>query len=497
VLEENVSKVNRAARRAQSREAMRGGRRARQIAALGSGAVLAASAGGAALALGATSAHATVSDTVTTLADSGPGSLRAAILDANSGGGGTITFQSGLTGTILLASSLPSITAPLTITGPGASAVAIDGASSFRVFYLTTPDTVTVSGLTLQHSDSAPLAVKAGGTLLADSVAVVNNAATNERGGGFYCVGTSGTLSNFTLTNSTVTGNSTPDGGGGGYAGDCNVTIVSSSIANNQALGDSDGGGLYFRHLGARSIENTTISGNDAADNSGGVYVYQGGPTTISNSTIADNSAVTDAGGISLNGGAPLTLVQSTITGNTVTAPARSSSAGGLYLLGGTAVAGASSSNTANASDVNASSAGEVSIVGTILWGNSDPSDQNSFDIASGGTAGTVSSDHSLLGTHEPVITVTDLGGTLTGVDPMLGALANNGGPTETFALLVGSPAIDKGPNPLPSYPLNGNDQRGSGYPRVTNGAVDIGAFEVQPPPTPAPEVVIQPAFTG
>jgi hypothetical protein len=71
----------------------------------------------------------------------------------------------------------------------------------------------------------------------------------------------------------------------------------------------------------------------------------------------------------------------------------------------------------------------------------------------------------------------------ITGVDPMLGPLQNNGGPTFTHALLVGSLAIDMGnPNfiPPPNY-----DQRGPGFDRVVNSRIDIGAFEVQPtPPT-------------
>jgi hypothetical protein len=67
----------------------------------------------------------------------------------------------------------------------------------------------------------------------------------------------------------------------------------------------------------------------------------------------------------------------------------------------------------------------------------------------------------------------------------MLGPLQNNGGPTFTHALLLGSPAINAGdPNftPPPFF-----DQRGIGYDRVVNGRIDIGALEVQPTPTPSP----------
>src|SRR6187200_1669864 len=127
--------MNREQRRKQERAERRSGSASRRIAALGSGAVLAVSAGGAALTFASSSAGAAVNDTVTTLDDSGTGSLRAAIEDANANGGGTISFAPGLTGTIGLASDLPEITESVTITGPGATSVTVD-ANGFRAFYV-------------------------------------------------------------------------------------------------------------------------------------------------------------------------------------------------------------------------------------------------------------------------------------------------------------------------------------------------------------------------
>jgi hypothetical protein len=76
----------------------------------------------------------------------------------------------------------------------------------------------------------------------------------------------------------------------------------------------------------------------------------------------------------------------------------------------------------------------------------------------------------------------------LIGGNAMLGPLQNNGGPTETVALLPGSPAIDAGDNTdAPEF-----DQRGPGFPRVVNGTIDIGAFEVQS--TGAPVALLVPA---
>jgi hypothetical protein len=76
----------------------------------------------------------------------------------------------------------------------------------------------------------------------------------------------------------------------------------------------------------------------------------------------------------------------------------------------------------------------------------------------------------------------------------MLGPLQNNGGPTQTHALLPGSPAIDAGdPNftPPPDY-----DQRGPGFVRVFNGRIDVGSFELQPTPTPTPTLTPTATFT-
>ncbi len=79
------------------------------------------------------------------------------------------------------------------------------------------------------------------------------------------------------------------------------------------------------------------------------------------------------------------------------------------------------------------------------------------------------------------MVTVNDVGGTQSGVtDPGLAPLAANGGPTLTHALLDGSPALNAGPVPVPSFPGNEFDQRGPGYARVAFGVVDVGAFEAQ-----------------
>jgi LPXTG-motif cell wall-anchored protein len=90
--------------------------------------------------------------TVTTLSDSGAGSLRQAIVDANaSAGADTIVFDAGLTGTITLSSNLPNISDPLTITGPGEDDLVIDGATTYRPFWIEPGESLTISDLTLRR----------------------------------------------------------------------------------------------------------------------------------------------------------------------------------------------------------------------------------------------------------------------------------------------------------------------------------------------------------
>jgi hypothetical protein len=86
--------------------------------------------------------------------------------------------------------------------------------------------------------------------------------------------------------------------------------------------------------------------------------------------------------------------------------------------------------------------------------------------------------------------------------DPGLAALADNGGPTKTMALLSGSVAIDAGPNPVPSFTGDQYDQRGAGYARTTGSSSDIGAFEFGSGPVPTTTTTtgsdpVVPAFTG
>jgi hypothetical protein len=198
------------------------------------------------------------------------------------------------------------------------------------------------------------------------------------------------------------------------------------------------GAGIVNDFTGTMTINTSTISGNSASSG-GGIVNF--GTVTIDASTISGNSA--DYGGGIYNTGT-VTIDASTISGN------RASDGGGIYNLFGT-----------------------VTLATSIVAGNSAPAGQ-----AQDGQGGFNSLGHNLIGDTEGSSgwVATDL----LNVDPRLGPLQDNGGPTMTMALLPGSPAIDAGNNAL-IPPGVRYDQRGPGFNRIVNGTVDIGAYEFLP----------------
>jgi hypothetical protein len=276
-----------------------------------------------------------------------------------------------------------------------------------------------------------------------------NSSVTDNFGGGIYNNAEGGGTAILQITSSTLSNNSS------GYAiyshgwlctfcghGTATVEITNSAITNNP------GGAIYTDtgQLGPTtvSLTNSTVSGNAGA----AVYNSIEATTAVSNSTISGNSG----SGIYTDLGAPTggsIVVNSTMSDNNVEIWN-----GGAYIK-----------NT-----IFAVSPGGHSIVGDGFT-----------TMTSDGY--NVSSD--------------DGGGYLTGpgdqinTDPMLGLLRDNGGPTLTRALLVGSPAINSGDPgfiPPPEY-----DQRGPGFDRVRNGRIDIGSFEVQDAPRPRPTPRVHP----
>jgi hypothetical protein len=229
---------------------------------------------------------------VSTNADSGNGTLRQAIqFNEFLGGGNTIVFSNGVTSTITLTNALGEllIAKNVTITGPGANVLAINGShTTNRIFHLTNNAIVSISGLTITGGRAAN-----GGGILQDSGTLTLNDCTISGNNGNW--GTSayvggGILANGTVqaTRCTFSGNSAFDGAGIYVAGAftaVNCTIVSNAV-------DHFGGGIY--NSGSLLIINCTISGNRSdVDGAGGVASLNG-TTEVRNSIINGNMAQFD-----------------------------------------------------------------------------------------------------------------------------------------------------------------------------------------------------------
>jgi parallel beta-helix repeat protein len=340
------------------------------------------------------------------------------------------------------------------------------------------------------------------GTLTIVESTISGNTADDEGGG--IRLEEDGTL---TIVESTISGNTADDEGGGIKFEDGTLTIVESTISGNTAgnggsggLGNGGGGGLWLDDVDG-TISDTTISGNTADDGGGGIYLYET-LMTISNSTLSGNSA--DRGGAlyiktdDLDDYGSATFIEnSTISGNHATQDGGAIFTGmdeeivPLEIVQSTITDNSTDGLGENVGGIALQDNAEVTITGSIVAGNLG----NDIGLYSTSLPSLNASD-SVLGVIQSGVTLIDGGGTQIGVtDPMLGLLANNGGVTKTHALLVGSPAIDAGPNPVPVFDGNEFDQRGIGFARIVFGVADVGAFEVQEPePTTEPVV---PAFTG
>ena len=232
--------------------------------------------------------------TVTTASDDGADglSLRAAI--ARAFPGDTINFDESLAGqTILLTQGQLTIDKTLTITGPGASLLTIEqGDSAVRVFEITKPGDVTLSGITIQ---AGGILNESGATVTVDGCIITNGVSSS--GGGIENYG------KLKVMHSTISGNRASSGGGIYNAGGMKVT--DSTISGNRSFQlFSNGGGIV--NSGGSSddvveVINTTIGNNFAQMSGGGVL--NSGVLSLLNSTVSGNQAFEGVGGGILNGG--------------------------------------------------------------------------------------------------------------------------------------------------------------------------------------------------
>jgi len=324
------------------------------------------------------------------------------------------------------------ITKSLVIEGAGVSSTSIDGSqnrgsnqygATARIFRTDSGATVTIEDLTLtggdDGTDEVPCnacdtdSLNGGGALWNDDATVV--------------------IDHVAFTNNS----GSPDGGAISTSGG-NLTLTNDSFTDDGA----GIGGALFTHSGS-----AVTAADDAFDDDGdmGVIYMFGGSVTLTNSTVVNSGASSEIGGGLHNGGGTLTLLNDTLSGNV---------RGQLM------------------TDRFAQTIVENTIIGDgFSEGDGDciaPGEPDDVDDATSGPAITDDLGHNI---DQDNSCGLDASGDASNVDPKLVPIADNGGPTQTQALIGGSPALgDPATSSCPS-----TDQRGTSRP---SGKCDIGAFE-------------------
>ena len=373
--------------------------------------------------------------TVTNNKDNAPstpliaGSLRWAI--AGTPANGLVDFSTTLKGkSILLKAGQLVVDKALNIRGLGCSSLTVSGNNVSRVFFVSgtgnSPGlaSVIISDMTITKGNAVGLDISGFGNA--------------TYGGGIHNVGT------LQLLRTCITGNTAALGSGGGIYNRGTLSAVTECTVSYNTAGQN-GGGIFDEQ--DMTIIRCAIYNNIAGGDGGGIQ--EAGTANVINTTVACNRAGGAGGGINDPGGATLKMYNVTIAGNTAAV------GGGL----------------ANVPFFGAS----WELRNTIVSGNSAP---DSPDV-SNGFGSQISRGFNLIRNTSGAAAGSFLPSDQLGVDPKLGPLQNNGGPTLTMALLPGSPAIDKGSN---SNLLAGmtTDQRNMA--RIVNGGisvtVDVGAYE-------------------
>lgn len=393
--------------------------------------------------------------------DSGPGSLREAYFDAIDGDVIDLTQLACSTITLTNGALTDSpLTANVTLNGPGKNTLTISGSHASRV---------------LRHNGS--------GYLTLNSLTVANGSYSGSYGGG--CVYSYGDvwIQATIVTACSISSSGAATAYGGAIHARDKVTLVASMVSNSSAhaaSAASAGGGIWANEL---LTSESTISGNSVSGDSshpargGGIFVAR--DAFIRYSTISGNQADSGAGAFFIGAAAyPMQIIDSTISGNHA-----SGAGGGVYskyhplrVLNSTIA-----QNTA-AFQFGAGlyTASTTELESTIVANNGSQDGLHESDI--GGPSATM-----LTGANNLIIssTLTVPADTIA-AEPMLGPLQDNGGLTQTQALLPGSPAIDHGNSNLITgvqYDQRVFDpQTGQVYERVVGASADIGAFEFGAP---------------
>ena len=375
---------------------------------------------------------------VNTLVDPGNGvcdaaecTLREAL--AAVAAGGEVTFAAGLGGTIALdpAAGQLVIDRAVTVSGPGAAVLTVRGNRDARqpgrvLLVNAAGGDVAVHDLSFAkgYVGAGGGCIQSEGSRLTLERVVVAECESFGAGGG---IGSTGTNAH------------------GGY-----LSLVEATVKSNWAA--NGGGGIFNNHSSVLDVSGSTVSGNEGRDGGG---IGSTGPATIVNTTVSGNRSRARGGGVDMQNGT-MTIAHTTIVGNQsdVDHIGGDGSGGGVFFYG---------------------DYGALVLKHTIVADNLNGSGSGPDCAASPGRLPLTSGGYNLVG-NDDGCAYTPGPGDVIDADPLLGPLADNGGPTQTHLPLFGSPALDAGDPafaPPPAY-----DQRGLGFPRVQNGRIDIGAAE-------------------
>ncbi|MGD1083730.1 MAG: choice-of-anchor Q domain-containing protein [Verrucomicrobiota bacterium] len=429
-----------------------------------------------------TPAHAATNAVTSLNDDGGSGTLRQIL--ANASDGDTIVFTTD--GAIALTNGELDITNSLIIAGPGATNLAIGGNTGNRVFNIASANAVVaISDVTICDGE-APAGSDGGGIYNEGFLTLNRCLLTNNSAG-------AGVEGGTVFGDGVVGGTGGTGGSGGGVYNTGSLTLTSCTFAGNTAgPGGMGGDGLYW-------------TGGTGGTGGLGGGVYSSGSLTLTSCTLASNTAGLggsggyghtgeywgtggqggdggDGGGIFSSGG--LTLVSCTLAFNTA-------GAAGAAGYGDTYPGSPGSSGTNGG--VCATADASVVFAQNSLFALNIATNGSSPDLS-----GTFTSmGHNLVRIIDGCSGLTNavnddlVGGSGCPLEPCLGPLADNGGPTPTIAPLSGSPLIDAGDDSLEG----GTDQRG--YPRLSGAHVDIGAVEVQFNAANANPLLLIPAWSG
>lgn len=472
---------------------------------------------------------------VTSNADSGAGSLREALSLAGANAEADVIELSAISGDTIMLSSGQLVVDTDSITINGAD-VTIEGDGAERVLSAQYSD-VTLNDLTItggQDEYGGGIEAKYSDLTLNNCVVSGNTAASV--GGGIAASGYYGELQ---LNDTLITGNSARDGGGVFfYTYDDAVTLNRSVITGNSAVlpaneqpdpgtplaakirermetslilpsrlrGDmappTGGGVALTSYFGDVTINDSTISGNQASQGGGLVAATGYGNVIVSGSTISGNSAEFAGGGV-LRSQYELTLRNSTVSGNSST-----NIIGGVAMYGDNplgkrgvgipltqvAFSTIAGNDSADIGGIGFSTYTEASVFGSVISGNTAVTDPDvGFEP---GSAAQATLESSLLGIDSTsgTLTLDPVSTTLLGQDPLLGPLADNGGFTFTHLPGAGSPLIDVIPDGELECGLGFNvDQRGE--PRPSAAGCDLGSVEIVAGQPPIPESIPVPTL--